>query len=174
MDKVLEKIENGEYDGEPPPKKLPFIFAPRKKITDEKRKEQWYKIGKVIKRGHKVKLHKESQLAARRTYEYYSIGHGNWIGPTPRQFGKMYKSEFEEYLQQRQKVQDQVLFDYFLAEEDEVEGPTFASGGNMLESQRTPIEDESRDNNMWECDVRSESQEIIGSLDVGHEGIGDC
>ena len=44
----------------------------------------------------------------------------------------------------------------------------------LLESQRTPIEDESRDNNMWECDVRSESHEINGSSDVSHEGIGDC
>ena len=57
---------------------MPYPRDPVK--TDEERKQQWYHIGKVIDIGHKVKLHKESKLVAKRTYIYYKRK-GNWIGP---------------------------------------------------------------------------------------------
>ena len=137
-------------------KKPAFFLLPKKRKDEVKRKQQWYKIGKVIKRGHKVSLHRESKLAARRTYEYYSIEEGNWVDPSSRQFSKMVQSEFQQYLDARIKVRDQVLLDFFLEEMFEVEGPTSSSGGNMLES-----------------DGRLENHVINGSLDLGHEGIGD-
>ena len=90
MDKVLEQINNGEFDFTSRPKiKKRFESYPRDPIkTDEKRKQQWYHIGKVVVAGHKVKLHKKSRLAAKRIYTYYK-GKGNWIGPSSRQLGKM-------------------------------------------------------------------------------------
>ena len=45
--------------------------------------------------GGKLRWHAESKSAARRTYQYYSIGIG-LEGPSPRQFGKMRKEKFEE------------------------------------------------------------------------------
>ena len=57
MDKVLQQIANREFKHEPVPiKKLAFVFALRKKITDEQQRKQWYKIGKVIKKEHKVQI----------------------------------------------------------------------------------------------------------------------
>ena len=65
MDKVLKQIADGEFKHNPTLTKKPvFMFASRKKITDEQRKQQWYKIGKVVKKGHKVQLHKKSKLSA--------------------------------------------------------------------------------------------------------------
>src|ERR1044072_6683655 len=158
MDKVLKQIVDGEFKHDLVPTKKPaFVFAPCKKITDEQRGKQWYKIGKVIKRGHKVQLYKESKLSARRTYEYYNINKGNWVGPSPRQLGKMYESEFQEYKAQRIKVRDQYWFDFLLNEDVEVEGPTFSSGGNMLESENSNHVTESREQllpDMWESDGR--------------------
>ena len=37
-------------------------------VIAEERKQQWYHIRKVIYKEHTVKLHKESRLAAKRTY----------------------------------------------------------------------------------------------------------
>src|ERR1043165_9224095 len=156
MDKILKQIVDGKFKHDPiPTKKLAFVFALRKKITDEQRRQQWYKIEKVIKKGHKVQLHKKSKLSARRTYEYYNIDKGNWVRPSLRQLGKMYESEFQEYKAQRIKVRDQCWLDFLLSEDVEVEGPTSSSGGNMLESENSNHVTESRDQFlpiMWESD----------------------
>ena len=73
MDQVLRQIENGEFDASLKPKIrkrfMSYLRNPVKK--NEERKQQWYHIGKVVYEGHKVKLHKESKLAAKRIYIYY-------------------------------------------------------------------------------------------------------
>ena len=57
MDKVLKQIDNGEFDFTPKPKiKRRFEPYPRDLVKkDEERKQQWYRIGKVIVEGHEVK-----------------------------------------------------------------------------------------------------------------------
>src|SRR5688572_6139573 len=130
MDRVLEDIANNKYKGLPPPSKQKFIFASKIPKSTDKNKKKWYKIGKIILLGHKPSLHNESKLAAKRTYLYYNINKGNWIGPSPRQFGKMRQSEFQEYLTQRQQVLESLIFSTL--EEVEVEGSTSFHGGNML------------------------------------------
>ena len=84
MDKVLKQIDNREFDFTPRPKvKRKFEPYPRDPVKkDEERKQQWYRIGKVVYEGHEIKLYKESKLTAKRTYIYYK-GKGNWIGPSP-------------------------------------------------------------------------------------------
>src|ERR1044072_7957334 len=94
MDEVLKQIEEGKFSS-PPPVNIrfkPYPKAPQK--TKEERKRQWYAIGRVICEGHKVKLHNESKLSAKRTYIYYQRKQG-WDGPSPRQFGKMNETQFQ-------------------------------------------------------------------------------
>src|SRR6185369_11507669 len=134
MEKVLEQIKNGEFNKEPEPKKKAFFLS--KAFNQTRPRQEWYKVGKVITRGHKVKMHGESKRAARRTYEYYGILKGNWEGPSPRQLGKMIKSEYLEYLNARKRLAEELA---------EVEGPTSSRGGNMLEDV---LQEVSRDLNM--------------------------
>ncbi len=167
MEQVLKAIRQGEFK-EPPPmstKKKAFIFAPKIKLKEEDRKKNWYKVGKVIKRGHKVKLCNSSKLAAKRAYEYYNINKGSWIGPTARQLGKMNKEEFQEYLSQRKEVRDQVLLELWQDQDFEVEGPTSFGGGNMLRDEEDRANSGSHDD-MFECDNRTEDQLITGSNDL--------
>ena len=83
MDKILKQIDNGNFDTSPKPKvRKRFEPYPRDPVKkDKERKQQWYRIGRVVCKGHDVKLHKESKLAAKRTYIYYH-GKGNWIEPS--------------------------------------------------------------------------------------------
>src|ERR1044072_9758649 len=112
MDKVLEQIKNGDFDTPPTPRvRKRFQPYPRDPVKkDEERKQQWYHIGKVIVEGHKVKLHKKSKLAAKRTYIYY-YGKGNWIGPSPRQLGKMNQAQFQLELEEKEMVLQMSLRD---------------------------------------------------------------
>ena len=43
-----------------------------------------------------MKLHKESQISARRTYMFYNIAKGDWEGPSPREFRKLKKEQWEQ------------------------------------------------------------------------------
>src|ERR1044071_9527757 len=99
MEKILEEIRVGKYEHEPPQRKmvqnLSELFEEPPKRTEVERKRAWYKIGKVIWRGYKVKLHKESQIGAKRTYEYYSIRKGDWSGPSCQQFSKRTKFKYQ-------------------------------------------------------------------------------
>src|ERR1044072_6962966 len=99
MEKILEELREGKYQSEPPQRKtlrnLSELFEEPIKRTEVERKQAWYKIGKILWRGHKPKLHKESQIGARRTYEYYSIRKGDWLGPIYRQFSKMTKFKYQ-------------------------------------------------------------------------------
>ena len=72
-------------------------------------KKNWYKVGKALLTGVKVRLHNESKVGARRTYRLYSVMKGNWDGPSPRQLSKMNRSKFDEILEVRQQ-------DYLMAE----------------------------------------------------------
>ena len=63
----------------------------REKLQNKKR---WYKVGKYLMQGNKLKMHKETKVSARRTYQYYSKIKGDWDGPLPRKFGKMRKEKF--------------------------------------------------------------------------------
>src|ERR1043165_5710701 len=126
MDKVLQQIDNGDFNTLPKPKtRKRFEPYPRDLVKkDEERKQQWYRIGKVVREGHEVKLHKESKLAAKRTYIYYH-NKGNWIGPSPRQLGKMNQAQFQLELEEKEIVLRMSL-------RDEAEGPAFLEGGNLL------------------------------------------
>ena len=126
MDKVLKQIDDGEFEFTPKPKvKRKFEPYPKDLVKkNEKRKQQWYRIEKVVYEGHEVKLHKESKLAAKRTYIYY-YNKGNWIGPSPRQLGKMNQAQFQLELEEKEMVLQMSLG-------DEAEGPAFFEGGNLL------------------------------------------
>ncbi len=57
-------------------------------------KKRWYKVGKYLLQGKKIKLHQETKVSARRTYQYYSKIKGDWNGPSLRKLGKMRKEKF--------------------------------------------------------------------------------
>ena len=137
MDNVLKQIEQGEFQ-QPPVPKVRRRFVPYERnppVKEEERKRKWCSIGKVVYEGHTVKLHKESKLAAKRTYIYYH-DKGNWIGPTPRQFGKMNQAQFQKELEEKEVVQQMLLEDEIeeqvLSLRHEAEGPAFFEGGNLL------------------------------------------
>ena len=65
-------------------------------------KKDWYKVGKALLSGVKVRLYNESKVGARRTYRLYTVMKGNWDGPSPRQLSKMNKARFDEVLENRQ------------------------------------------------------------------------
>lgn len=58
----------------------------------------WYKVGKHLVNGRKLKYYKEGKVAARRTYLYYNKYGKTWDGPTPRKLGKMNKEEFNRLM----------------------------------------------------------------------------
>src|ERR1044072_3421134 len=122
MNKVLKQIEEGKFSTPPPiiPRYQPYPRTPRK--TMEERKQQWYAIGKVICEDHKVKLHNESKLSAKRTYIYYQRKNG-WDGPSPRQFGKMNETQFQLEL-----VELELLESFSI----EAGGPAFSEEENLL------------------------------------------
>src|ERR1044071_9112049 len=99
MDRILEEISQGKYIHKlirrSKINNISNLVEKPPKRSDIERKRAWYKIGKVIWRGHKVKLHKKSQIGARRTYEYYSIRKGDWTGPSCQQFSKMTKYKYQ-------------------------------------------------------------------------------
>ena len=61
-------------------------------------KKRWYKVRKYLLQGKKIKLHQETKVSARRTYQYYSKIKGDWDGPSPRKLGKMRKERFWDLL----------------------------------------------------------------------------
>jgi len=75
-----------------------------KEIKDEpmkyrdQNKKKWYKIGKYLLNGNKLVMHKKTQIAAQKMYQYYSKIKGDWDRPSPRQLSKMKKSKFLDLL----------------------------------------------------------------------------
>ncbi len=49
----------------------------------DQNKKKWYKIEKYLLNGSKLIMHKEIQIAAQRTYQYYLKVKGDWDGPSP-------------------------------------------------------------------------------------------
>src|ERR1043165_5663815 len=141
MDEVLKQIEEGKFLTPPPIKQKyqPYSRAPSK--TAEERTQQWYAIGKVICEGHKVKLHNESKLSAKRTYIYYQRKNG-WDGPSPRQFGKINEKQFQLEL-----AELEILESFSI----EAGGPAFLEEGNLLTAQfyDDALIDTPRDQESW-------------------------
>ncbi len=60
-----------------------------KEIKDEpmryrdQNKKKWYKIEKYLLSENKFVMHKETQITAQRTYQYYSKVKGDWDGLFP-------------------------------------------------------------------------------------------
>ena len=81
--------------------RLRRIHLNTKKNSVENKKD-WYKVGKALLRGDKVRLHNESKVGARRTYRLYSVMKGNWEGSSPRMLLKMNKTQFDEVLENHQ------------------------------------------------------------------------
>ncbi|HET9432990.1 MAG TPA: hypothetical protein VFO37_04495 [Chitinophagaceae bacterium] len=131
MDRILKKIARGDY-------KNPPILEKAIK-TSEVRKKQWSKIGKVILQGHKVKLHYESQLGAKRTYLFYTIDKGNWEGPSARDFSKMRKKKFDELFearvtQEKKNSQEENSGEFFFLEEEGLLGSNWITSPGHVNS----------------------------------------
>ena len=69
-------------------------------------KKDWYEVGKYLYYGGKIKMHNSNKMAARRTYELYSIFYGDWTGPSPRQLSKINKNKFRELVNERNQRLD--------------------------------------------------------------------
>src|ERR1044071_6044625 len=82
--------------------RLHHIYLNTKK-NSVKNKKNWYKVGKALLTGTKVRLHNKSKVRTRRIYRLYSVMKGNWNSPLPRQLSKMNKSKFDEILEVRQQ-----------------------------------------------------------------------
>lgn len=91
MDQLLKEIAENQYKNTP------------------RMKKKWYKVGKALLQGEKLKLHTESKTTARRTYRYYTLGKGDWVGPSPRQLGKMKRNKFNEQLEDRRQQKEAEL-----------------------------------------------------------------
>src|SRR6266536_6521885 len=72
-------------------------------------KKRWYKVGKHLLQGKKLKLHQETKVSAQRTYQYYSKIKGDWDGPLPRKLEKMRKEKFWDLLKGREKLEREIL-----------------------------------------------------------------
>ncbi len=65
-------------------------------------------------------MHKEIQIVARRTYQYYSKIKGDWNGPSPRQLSKMKKSKFLDLLKRREEIEREILLTFSTLNKDHV------------------------------------------------------
>src|SRR6266498_3632711 len=74
-----------------------------------KNKKRWYKVGKYLLQGRKIKLHQEIKVSARRTYQYYLKIKGDWDGSLPRKLGKMRKEKFWDLLKGREELERKIL-----------------------------------------------------------------
>src|SRR6266540_865770 len=107
-------------------KSLSDIKQLLKEIKDEpmryrdQNKKKWYKIGKHLLNRNKMVMHKEIQIAARRTYQYYLKIKGDWDGPSPRQLLKMKKSKFLDLLKKREEIERKILLIFSTLNQDHV------------------------------------------------------
>src|SRR6266498_2418852 len=83
-------------------------------------KKRWYKVGKYLLQGRKIKLHQETKVSAQRTYQYYSKIKEDWDGPSPRQFSKMKKSKFLDLLKGREEIEREILLIFSTLNQDHV------------------------------------------------------
>src|SRR6266498_4063007 len=78
----------------------------KKRLQNKKR---WYKVGKYLLQGKKIKLHQETKVSARRTYQYYSKIKGNWNEPSPRKLRKLRKEKFWDFLKGQEELEREIL-----------------------------------------------------------------
>src|SRR6266542_2212650 len=83
-------------------------------------KKRWYKVGKYLLQEKKIKLHQETKVSARRTYQYYSKIKGDWDGPSPRKLGKMRKEQFWDLLKRREELEREILLAFSNEVQDHV------------------------------------------------------
>src|SRR6266540_4765244 len=99
-------------------KSLSNIKQLLKEIKDEpmkyrdQNKKKWYKIGKYLLNGNKLVMHKKTQIAAQKMYQYYSKIKGDWDRPSPRQLSKMKKSKFLDLLKGREEIEREILLTF--------------------------------------------------------------
>src|SRR6266542_5337928 len=86
----------------------------------EQNKKKWYKIGKYLLNENKIVMHKETQIAAWRTYQYYSKIKEDWDGLSPRQFSKIKKSKFLDLLKRREEIEREILLTFSTLNQDHV------------------------------------------------------
>src|SRR6266536_5770132 len=72
-------------------------------------KKRWYKVGKYLLQGRKIKLHQKTKVSARRIYQYYSKIKEDWDGPSPRKLGKIRKEKFWDLLKGREELEREIL-----------------------------------------------------------------
>src|SRR6266511_14116 len=69
-------------------------------------KKRWYKVGKYLLQGKKLKMHNETKVSARRAYQYYSKIKGDWDRPSPRKLGKMMKEKILGSFQETRRIRE--------------------------------------------------------------------
>src|SRR6266498_111790 len=121
-------------------KSLSDIKQLLKEIKDEpmrnkdQNKKKWYKIGKYLLRGNKLIMYKETQIAAWRTYQYYSKIKGDWDGSSPRQLSKMKKLKFLDLLKGRKEIEREILLTFSTLNQDHMT-EDHADGRHVTEDQ---------------------------------------
>jgi len=63
-------------------------------------------------------MHKETQIAAWRTYQYYLKVKEDWDGSSPRQLSKMKKSKFLDLLKGRKEIEREILLTFSILNQD--------------------------------------------------------
>ncbi len=121
-------------------------------------KKRWYKVGKYLLQGRKIKLHQETKVSARRTYQYYSKIKGDWDGPSPRKLGKMRKEKFVDLLKGREELEREILLAFSSEVQDHVmEG--HVEIGHMICHGSTEVQDVM-------CQQQSGNPEHMMEIDV--------
>ena len=124
--KDIKREENNSRQILDKMKSLSDIKQLLKEIKDElmwerdQNKKKWYKIRKYLLSGSKLVMHKETQIAARRTYQYYSKIKGDWDRPSSRQFSKMKKLKFLDLLKGREEIEREILLTFLTINQDHV------------------------------------------------------
>ena len=63
-------------------------------------------------------MHKETQIAAWRIYQYYFKIKGDWDGPSSRQLSKMKKLKFLDLLKGREEIERKILLTFSTLNQD--------------------------------------------------------
>src|ERR1043165_8339820 len=99
---------------------LERINKNQRKIDNQNKLDYMLVEGYLINEG-KLRWHAKSKSAARRTYQYYSIGIG-LEGFSSRQFGKIRKEKFEEVFMRRKLTFRKVLLSSNVDDEGQPRG----------------------------------------------------
>ena len=130
----------------------------------DQNKRKWYKIEKYLLNGNKMVMHKEIQIAAQRTYQYYSKIKGDWDGPSSRQLSKMKKSKFLNLFKGQEEIEREILLTFSTLNQDHVT-EDHADGRHVTEN----ITAEDHDNRHHVTDITAmqqqpENPELAGNL----------